>query len=219
MGIDYYPSFPYHMLQNRVDPFGTLIKTTARGAWTGTRGVIHNEQQEIIRPFKLKAWLTCRLEFKGRKRKVMSPNMYTELFFLDEATAFAAGHRPCCECRREDFNKFKSLWLKANPRYGFEKKISIQKIDSIIHAERMDPGGTKITFEEDAHKIPGGSFVLLNGDPFLILDKKMYKWSPFGYEQPVALPILGKLVVLTPRSVVNTFRAGYMPQMHVLSST
>ena len=156
------------MLQNRVDPFGNLIRTAARGSWTGTRGLLHNDEQEIIRPFKLKAWLTCKLEFKGRKRKMMSPDRYTELFFLDEATAFAAGHRPCCECRRDDFNKFKSLWLKANPGYGFDEKISIQKIDSIIHGERINRNRSKITFEENIHTIPDGSMVSYNDDPYLV---------------------------------------------------
>ena len=101
-------------MQNRVNPFGQIIETTARGLWMGTRGNIHNAERKIVRQFKLKAWITCRLEFKGRKRQMMMPNLYTELFFLDEATAFAAGHRPCCECRREDYNNFKAAWLKGN---------------------------------------------------------------------------------------------------------
>jgi len=99
------------MLQNRVDPLGNIIKTPARGQWMGNRGVIHNDKKEILRPFKLKAWITCKLEFKNWKRQVMTPNRYTELFFLDEATAFGAGHRPCFECRRDDYNLFKSYWL------------------------------------------------------------------------------------------------------------
>ena len=201
------------MLQNRVDPFGNLIRTVARGAWTGTRGVLHNDQQEILRPFKLKAWLTCRLEFKGRKRKVMSPNRYTELFFLDEATAFAAGHRPCCECRREDFNKFKMLWLKANPEYNFDKKTSIQKIDSVIHSERMNADQSKKTYEENIHDLPDGSFISINNNPYLVLDKQLFLWTSVGYEKGIALRGIGKITVLTPRSVVNSFRAGYMPQI------
>ncbi|MEO8821838.1 MAG: hypothetical protein ABI267_08810 [Ginsengibacter sp.] len=97
------------MLQNRVDPFGNIIKTTARGSWMGNRGILHNDQQQVLRPFKLKAWITCKLEFNGRKRPVMAPHRYTGLFFLDEATSFAAGHRPCFECRRQDYHKFKTL--------------------------------------------------------------------------------------------------------------
>ena len=126
------------MLQNRVDPFGQIIKTTAKGAWMGNRGILHNDEQQVLRPFKLKAWLTCNLQFRGRKRQVMAPNRYTELFFMDEATSFAAGHRPCFECRRIDYNHFKTLWLKGNPEYEFNEKTSIQKIDAILHQERMD---------------------------------------------------------------------------------
>src|SRR5258706_7062392 len=136
------------MLQNRIDPFGNIITTKARGFWMGNRGILHNEDQKILRPFKLKAWITCVLEFRGRKRQVMAPNRYTELFFLDEATSFAAGHRPCFECRRKDADKFKSFWLKGNPEYNFDQKTSIQEIDNILHKERMEYNKSKITFEE-----------------------------------------------------------------------
>ena len=200
-------------LQNRVDPFGNLIKTAARGSWTGTRGILHNDEQQILRPFKLKTWLVCKLEFKGRKRKMMSPDRYTELFFLDEATAFAAGHRPCCECRRDDFNKFKSLWLKGNPVYNFHEKIAIKKIDSIIHEERINPDRSKITFEANSHNIPDGCFVAINNNPYLVLGGQLFLWTPFGYEKGMALPGIEKIIVLTPRSIVNTIKAGYLPQI------
>jgi hypothetical protein len=200
------------MLQNRVDPFGNIIKTAARGAWMGNRGILHDDKQQVLRPFKLKAWITCKLEFKDRKRTVMAPNRYTELFFLDEATSFAAGHRPCFECRRGDFNKFKSLWLKGNPQYNFNERTSIQEIDEVIHRERMNKDKSKVTFREDTDNIPNGTFISFNNDPFLVLNGLMYLWSPFGYEKGIPLPGTDKLAVLTPRSVVNTFRAGYMPQ-------
>ena len=206
------------MLQNRVDPFGNLIKTKARGTWMGNRGVIHNENQEILRPFKLKAWIICKLQFKGRQRKIMSPNRWTELFFLDEATAFAAGHRPCFECRREDAGKFKALWVKGNPEYGFDKKTSIQKIDEILHRERVDRKGSKVVFEEDIHNVPNGCFVLHNDDAFLVFDKMLFPWSPSGYLQGIAFSNVDKVSVLTPKSVVNAFRAGYLPEMAVVLS-
>ncbi|HEV2353312.1 MAG TPA: hypothetical protein VGR89_03670 [Puia sp.] len=152
------------MLQNRVDPRGSLIKTTARGAWMGNRGVIHDGQRNIIRPWKLKAWLTCQLVFKDRHRQVMAPDRYTELFFLDEATAFSAGHRPCAECRRSAFNRFKMAWIVAN-------------------------------------------------QPWLYLDGRLHQWSPFGYEEVVSPPQSGGVEVLTPKSVVAAFRAGYKPQV------
>jgi hypothetical protein len=201
------------MLQNRVDPSGQLIRTTARGAWLGNRGVIHNADRQIVRPFKLKAWITCRLEFKGRKRPIMAPDRWTELFFLDEATAFAAGHRPCGECRREAFNHFKSFWLQGNPGHPFTKKTSIQEIDQILHQERIDRRGSKITHEENILELPPGTFVLFDRQPFLISAPAMFRWSPFGYEAGIALPDTEILPVLTPPSIVNTFRAGYLPQM------
>ncbi len=207
------------MLQNRVDPFGNLIKTQSRGSWMGNRGIIHNDKQEIIRPFKLKAWLICKLEFKGRKRKVMSPDRYTELFFLDEATAFAAGHRPCFECRRDSFNKFKSLWLKGNPEYNFNERTPMQKIDNILHGERMNKDRLKVTFEENIHNIPNGTFILFNKNPFLVFNNLMFRWLPFGYDKGISLSETDKLTVLTPRSVVNTFYAGYVPQIAVSASS
>jgi hypothetical protein len=203
------------MLQNRVDPFGNLIKTSARGAWMGNRGLLHNDKQEVVRPFKLKAWITCKLEFKGRKRKVMTPNLYTELFFFDEATSFAAGHRPCFECRREDYNKFKSFWLKGNPEYGYNEKTSIQEIDDIMQQERMNLDKSKVTYEESPVLLPDGAFVLFNNEPYLVKNGSMYLWSPFGYAEETSLPKTAKLLVLTPQSVINTFKAGYIPQMAI----
>lgn len=201
------------MLQNRVDPFGNIIKTPARGLWMGNRGILHNDQRQVLRLFKLKAWITCKLEFKGRKRQVMSPHRYTELFFSDEATSFAAGHRPCFECRREDYHKFKTLWLKGNPEYHFDEKTSIKKIDAILHKERIQRDKTKVTFEEAIHFLPDGTFILIENKPYLVLEKQMYLWSPFGYDKGCALPNENTLTVLTPRSIVHTFREGYKPQI------
>jgi hypothetical protein len=214
MGIKlYFSSMPKTMLQNRVDPFGNIIKTPARGAWTGNRGVLHDHHQTLLRPFRLKAWITCLLEFKGKKRQVMAPDRWTELFFLDEATSFAAGHRPCFECRRNDANQFKSSWLKGNPGYHFNEKTSIQEIDKILHQERIDRHQTKITYEERRDSIPDGTFIVLDNKPFLVFDQLIFLWSPSGYKEGIALPGADKLSVLTPRSVVNAFRAGYTPQM------
>ena len=205
--------YPDVMLQNRVDPFGNLIRTTARGNWMGNRGILHNDHQEIVRSFKLKAWITCKLEFNGRKRQVMTPHRYTELFFLDEATSFAAGHRPCFECRRTDYQTFKSFWLKGNPGYGFNEETSIKKIDGILHKERIGKGKSKLFFEESIGTIPNGSFVLFEKNPYLVFDKQIYLWTPFGYNMPVSMPSINKLFMLTPKSLANTFHAGYEPQI------
>ncbi|HXS57058.1 MAG TPA: hypothetical protein VN726_13095 [Hanamia sp.] len=200
-------------MQNRVNPFGQIIDTKARGSWMGNRGRIHNEKKEIVCPYKLQAWLTCKLSFNGRKRQIMAPNSYTELFFLDEATAFAAGHRPCFECRREDFNRFKNLWIKANLQYKFSDKTSIREIDKILHAERINTDGTKKMYREHLNNLPDGTFISLEEKPYLLFKKHLYWWTPYGYEKQNAITIKGKVNVLTPLSIVNTFHAGYIPQM------
>jgi hypothetical protein len=200
-----------HPLQNRVDPYGRLIQTSARGAWMGNRGLIHNEYQKIVRPFRLKAWITCKLEFKNWHRVVMTPGRYTELFFQDEATSFSAGHRPCAECRREDFNRFKAAWVSGNSFYGFNNKTPIAKIDDILHQERMDSNGMKVTYKEQLDLLPEGSFIEHEDKPFLILKSNLLiGWTAFGYQDSIELTKGIEVTVLTPKSIVNTFRAGYL---------
>jgi len=200
------------MLQNRVDPRGEIINTKARGTTLGNRGVIHAINQNIVRAFRHKAWITCSLQFKERHRIVMSPNCWTELFFLDEATAFAAGHRPCCECRRDNFKQFKRCWLQGNPQRGFDPKVSIREIDNIIHEERIGKDREKITYEENVHDLPDGTFIIWEDDSFLLVGGFLYRWSPFGYSPGIAVPQKTRSVkVLTPRSIVNAFKAGYHP--------
>ncbi|GGA98250.1 hypothetical protein [Puia dinghuensis] len=207
------------MLQNRVDPLGNIIRTPARGHWMGNRGVLHNPQQEIVRPWKLKAWITCVLVFKGRRRAVMAPDRWTELFFFDEATAFAAGHRPCFECRREDALRFKRCWLKGNPEYGFDERTSMQEIDAVLHRERVSADGQKVMYDAYFGALPDGSFILWKGEPHLVYDGLVYRWSPEGYAAGEPMPgsdsneirrIRDTVSVLTPRSVVKAFRAGYV---------
>jgi len=201
------------MLQNRVDPSANIIKTIARGNWMGNRGQLHDKGKTILRPFKLKAWLICLLEFKQRKRQVMAPNLYTELFFLDEATAFAAGHRPCFECRRQDYNHFKAAWLAGNPEYNFPSTVSINQIDEVIHRERIDHTGNKVTYRENLKNLPDGAFILIADEPCLVFGDKIYHWSPSGYGNPQELPETDTVEVLTPKSTVNAFRSGYHPQL------
>ncbi|OQP44773.1 hypothetical protein A4H97_10450 [Niastella yeongjuensis] len=203
------------MLQNRVNPLGEIISTKARGAWMGNRGLLHNDKQEIVRPFRLPAWITCVLAFKNRKRIVMSPGLYTELFFLDEATAFSAGHRPCKECRRNDHLRFKKYWLLGNPGYDFNEKTSITEIDKIIHRERLGVNNTKVTFLAEISELPDGTFILLDEKPFLIKGDWLYAWTPAGYDTGIIKPGKLEVTVLTPASIVSAFKAGYLPQMAV----
>ncbi|MEO6638728.1 MAG: hypothetical protein ABIN25_10640 [Ginsengibacter sp.] len=202
-------------MQNRVDPCGNIIDTTARGAWLGNRGQLHDDTKSIQRLFKLKAWLTCVLKFKERQRTVMSPGLYTELFFLDEATAFAAGHRPCCECRRQDHYRFKMYWLNGNPDFRFTEKTSIRQIDSILHAERINQAGNKVTYLDNIDNLPGGTFIFINEQPYLISSNQLHRWTALGYNTKLSLPKNKIVTVLTPRSVVNTFSSGYIPQMGI----
>src|SRR2546427_447059 len=146
-------------LQNRIDPWGHLQTVDARGTLLGNRGILHDGKREIVAQWRTKAWLTCRLAWKGRERTIMSPGSYTELFFLDEATAFSAGHRPCAECRRERFQEFKSLWIAANSEVSASPDPPISAIDRIIHAERTLRGGKKVTYEAELGSLPGGAMV------------------------------------------------------------
>ena len=203
------------MLQNRVNPFGQIIKTANRGSWLGNRGVIHSSDKEIVRQFKIKAWITCALAFKGRHREIMQPERWTELFFLDEATAFAAGHRPCFQCRYADHQRFKMFWLKGNPAYGFDMKTPVAKIDDVLHAERIAADKAKVVYEDRLDVLPNGTFISHRGEAYLVKGRQLYLWTPAGYEKPVPFPDTDKISVLTPKSFVNMFAAGYMPHMLV----
>jgi len=198
-------------MQNRVDPYGNIISTTARGRWLGNRGQLHSSGKTILRPFKHKAWIICLLKFKDRHRAVMSPGLWTELFFLDEATAFAAGHRPCFECRREDAKRFKEAWIKGNPEYGFTMKTSINLIDDVLQSERIDAGLDKVTYTAPLKNLPDGVFIRIGKEYYLVSAGQLLLWTAFGYKGS-ALSVRGKAEVLTPRSMVNAFRSGYRPQ-------
>ncbi|MCP5100307.1 MAG: hypothetical protein GY943_32550, partial [Chloroflexi bacterium] len=159
--------------QNRVTPFAEIIATPARGTLMGNRGILHNAQQEVIRPFKLKAWIICILSFKNRHRKVMSPNRYTELFFLDEATALAAGHRPCFECQRDRAQAFRTAWVAANPDLADGTHTKIGHIDAILHTERLTTERLlkhrrKKTHSANIDDLPDGTFIVQDGEAWLV---------------------------------------------------
>jgi hypothetical protein len=204
-------------LQNRIDPFGDFHAVDTRGGYMGNRGILHDEQKKIIAPWRGKAWVTCLLGFKGIKREVFSKNSYSELFFLDEATAFSAGHRPCNYCQRDRFKAFKTAWLAANHNLlpSTEADPSITLIDQVLHTERAVRGGAKVKFTEQIQNIPDGTFVEINGAAFLVSRNALVAWSFAGYARPVALPDVGTVVqVLTPKSIVSMFRQGFLPQIH-----
>lgn len=209
--------------QNRVTPDGQLIATTARGLFMGNRGILHNDNQEIVKPFAHKAWIICRLSFKERRRAVMQPGNYTELFFLDEATALAAGHRPCFECRRAEAEAFRAAWLTGNPQYNFGRSVKAGELDKILHEERL----TKAYYIKDRQKktytavlntLPNGTFILRQERPFLLWEDHLLPWSPDGYGSPQPQPRGVQVEVLTPSSTVAALAQGYAPALHESAS-
>jgi len=199
--------------QNRVDPWGHLHANSSRGEFLGNKGVLHNEKQVIISTHKIYGWVTCRLEFKGRKRQIMMPNRYTELFFLDEATAFSAGHRPCAECRRERYNEFKEKWLLANQYQLLGKPTIVANIDKIIHKERIHLK-QKATYSAKLNALPDGTMVQIDEEAYLIWRKKLFKWSFFEYTKSEKIITNDLAIVLTPKSYVEIFSLGFLPGVH-----
>jgi len=135
--------------QNRVTPFGSIIAIPERGTFMGNRGVLHNAEGHIRRAWQVKRWIVCVLEFRGRKRTVMTPNSYTELFFLDEATALAAGHRPCAECRHSRFLDFCNAWRSGHPKADSLHRPTADEIDNRLHTERLTADRSKRLFPEE----------------------------------------------------------------------
>ncbi len=201
--------------QNRLTPFGEIIATPARGTLMGNRGCLHNGKAQIIRLYQSRRWIICELQFKNRHRVVTAPGQYTELFFLDEATALAAGHRPCAECSRPRFEKFRSLWARANPDLAHSTKPLATVIDRALHQERISATQRKVTYQNKLGALPDGSFVALNDkQPYLVFRGSLLAWSPEGYGQRLSAPNDLPVAVLTPRSVVKTLAQGYAAEIH-----
>ncbi|MFL5927552.1 MAG: hypothetical protein ACJ77E_11525 [Gaiellaceae bacterium] len=187
--------------QNRVTALGELVATPARGLVYGNRGCLHDGAGRIRRRYSGKRWIACRLRFKDwRRSPLLQPGRFTELFFLDEATAFAAGHRPCALCRREDYNAFLTL-VGAS---------SADEVDARLHEERLEPG-TRAQRRHPAalDELPDGSFVLHDGDPYVVRGDRLLAWSPAGYARPVRRPRGTETLLLTPPSLVAVIRAGW----------
>ena len=202
-------------LQNRVDPWGQLHAVSARGTLVGNRGIIHNHARTIVAQWRTKAWITCRLSWKGWRRTVMRPGSWTELFFLDEATAFAAGHRPCAYCRRARFNEFKAAWLAANPSATPSATPRIHEIDHILHTERAQKDGRKVTYEEALNALPDGAMIELDVVTHVVWRQQLLKWSFSGYEQSeTPWRSIQNVHVLTPASIVRMFCEGFQPDIH-----
>ncbi len=203
--------------QNRVDPWGCLHAVSERGSLLGNRGILHNERREIIRQWKGRSWVTCRTSFGDRHREVFSVNplSYSELFFLDEATAFSAGHRPCAECRRYRYREFIGAWAIANRERMGSSKTSASEVDRILHSERVDSGGRKVAWEARMDQLPNGTMVALDGRAYLVWARALWPWTFSGYGPKGELTSSGCVQVLTPASVVRAFAIGFEPGVHI----
>jgi len=205
-------------LQNRIDPRSQLHAVASRGTFMGNRGRLHNTEQQIVSKWKVKPWITCGLSpFKDYKRPgLMMPNSYTELFFLDEPTAYAAGHRPCAQCRRPVYKLFKRAWAKAFPE---QQDLSSKAIDNLLHAARLNENGSQRTWTAKLADLPDGSMIEHAGECVLIWSGGQWLWSFEGYTplQPI-IPAEQSITVLTPEPIVRLFAAGLAAALDVHSS-
>jgi hypothetical protein len=203
-------------LQNRVTPTGDIIATPHRGLLMGNRGgAFHLPDRTLgTRRWASRQWIACVLEFKDRHRPaMMQPNRYTELFFLDEATALAAGHRPCFECRRADAERFAARWGQTR---GWPAPARAPEMDLGLHGERVGAHGQKVTYRAQAGGLPSGTFVCADSaeEAYLIDGERLLPWTPAGYGPAQPLSRKRHMVVLTPRSIGAVLSAGYRPMLH-----
>ena len=176
-------------------------------------GALHDRNREIVRPYAGRRWIACLLEYKGRRRSVMSPGHYTELFFLDEAVALAAGHRPCAECRRERFNAFRSAWNRAG--LPSEKKPPLaDEIDAELHRSRIDRRKGKVSYQGPLNSVPDGCFIQIEGLSYLVWGDALFLWSPACYTSKLQRPDDLAVTILTPEPAVRCLRHGYRPELH-----
>ena len=175
----------------------------------GNRGILHDGRRHIIRPWQVRRWIACRLEFRGRHRLVMQPHRYTELFFLDEATAFAAGHRPCAECRYADYQRFRSLWAACHG-----ESASADVMDEQLHRDRLTDRRVKRVYSANLDALPDGAYISMNDRAWLVWGDELLAWSEIGYLKKRPRPQSLDVEVLTPRSTVAVLAAGYPVEIH-----
>jgi hypothetical protein len=204
-------------LQNRVTPEGDIIATPHRGLMMGNRGGCFHLPDRTLgtRRWATRQWIACVLEFKDRHREaMMQPNRYTELFFLDEATALSAGHRPCFECRRRDAERFAQLWAETR---SWPAPARAPEMDLVLQEERVGAHGQKVTYRAQLSALPAGTFVRMPEEgvaPYLIEGDRLLPWTVAGYGPPLPRPKRREVDVLTPRSIVAVLSSGYRPMLH-----
>jgi hypothetical protein len=199
-------------LQNRVTPFGEIVAISQRGMFTGNRGIIHDPATKTLlsRRWATKAWLICSCEYGGRRRAVMASRSWTELFFLDEAVALAAGHRPCFRCRREAAERFRDSWASAKGG----RRPSAKAIDNVLHHERVKSGRKRVhPIPRPLVELPDGAMVVAGGSAFTIHSGRAYRWTNQGYAAPERLRHADGL--LTPPSTLMVLGSGYQPALHL----
>lgn len=196
-------------LQNRVLPTGEILAIPARGTFTGNRGVLHDDRRQLgTARWRHKAWIICALQFKGIRRVPMTPGRWTELFFLDEAVALAAGHRPCAYCRRTAFNAFRDAWAHATG-----DRPSAPAMDAALHPARVRRDRTQVRHEARAEDLPPGTFIHWHDRPHLVMDDGVSPYTPDGYGPHLMRPS-GPVTVLTPAPTVAALAGGYRPALH-----
>lgn len=201
--------------QNRVTPAGELIATAARGMYTGNRGRLHKEAVQIARHYEVRRWIMCRLDYPKPTHTVMAPQHYTHLFFLDEATALAAGHRPCAMCLHSRFTEFMTYWQETQPESGTAGQPKVDAVDRVLHGERLTETRQKRTYTASIDELPDGTFILFDAQqPFLMLGQQLLAWEPHGYTAAIVRPGERSVAVLTPPSIVTILAAGYRPMLH-----
>ena len=200
--------------QNRVTPLGELIATPERGLVYGNRGRLHDDNGVIRRQWQVRRWISCRLEFRGRRRTggPMPPGRYTGLFFLDDATALAAGHRPCAECRNADYRGFLGL-AGASGADGLDRELHTERIGEGVAGRRLH--------ERRLEELPDGAFVLFDGAPHLVVGNALLRWTPGGYADRHRRP-RGHVAVVTPPTSLRVLASGWsgsVPLLHPSSRT
>jgi hypothetical protein len=199
-------------LQNRVTPFGEIVSVAGRGMLMGNRGILHNDNQELTKRWNHRNWVYCLLDFKGRKRSLMQPHAYTELFFLDEATALTAGHRPCGECQRPRYREFKAVMAETQQR-----GMGPADMDQQLNRDRLTSGRrnrSQRQFSTFFKNLPDFTMVSFNGSAHLKSSNRLLEWSSAGYKSAIEIGGHTVVDVLTPAVTVEVFRLGFTPSLH-----
>ena len=196
-------------LQNRVLPSGEITAQSWRGTLMGNRGILHDDHQRLTsRRWQHPHWVTCVLKYKDWHRPVMTPRNYTELFFLDECSALATGHRPCGLCRRAAYQSFRSAWAGA---HGAD---TLAHDDRMLHAARVTRTRQHVRHQVPIGGLPDGTFICHDGAPHLIWQSHLLRSDGGSYTACLPRPARGTATVLTPAPTVAVLAQGYEPDIH-----